>query len=193
MTEEQSIQEKFAKFLSSYKTGKLEKKSKWLLDHFDFFVRLRVFLFIVYCFQLTKKELSAGFDELDVDEFDPEEVLKMMDPEERRAFEQAVKENTLVQTIRANIEPWVSPFSGASDKSSHTNFQWHKSCAILTDDLPTLKSVPRMNPKLLERVNPIIFLSICELVATYCYIMERYIFDPDDMISEVVDDFLHIR
>ena len=65
----------------------------------------KCFYFII--FKTRKKELSAGFDELDVDDFDTEEVLKMMDPEERRAFEQAVKENTLVQTIRANIEPWV--------------------------------------------------------------------------------------
>lgn len=34
MTEEQSIQEKFAKFLSSYKTGELEKKIKMVARPF---------------------------------------------------------------------------------------------------------------------------------------------------------------
>ena len=63
----------------------------------------------------------------------------------------------------------------------------------MSDEMPSLKTVQRMNPLLLQKVNPLIFLSICELLASYCYVMERYLFDPDDLIDDSIDDLLHIR
>jgi len=125
--------------------------------------------------EYTLDELDKGFDEIDLDDFNAEEALKMMDKEERAAFETALAENTLIDSIRATIEPW-----------------WHKKCVILTDDLPQLHSVPRMSPALLEKVNPLIFLSICELLASYCYVMARYLHDPDDLIEEAIQDLTHI-
>lgn len=50
-----------------------------------------------------------------------------------------------------------------------------------------------MSPALLAKVNLLIFLSICELLAAYCYTMERYLHDPDDLLEEAVDDLTHIR
>ena len=58
--------------------------------------------------QPTLDEIQNGFDELDLNDFDAERVLEMMDKEERQAFERAIEENTLIETIRADIEPWVS-------------------------------------------------------------------------------------
>ena len=63
----------------------------------------------------------------------------------------------------------------------------------MSEDMPTLKTVERMNPLLLQKVNPLIFLSICELLASYCYVMERYLFDPDDLIDESIGDLLYVR
>ena len=55
------------------------------------------------------EDISSGIEELDMDgDIDVEQVLQMMDKDEREAFERAVKENTLVQNIRDTIEPWVS-------------------------------------------------------------------------------------
>ena len=57
--------------------------------------------------EFTLDELDKGFDELDVENFDIDEALKMMDSEEKAAFEAALAENTLIDSIRATIEPWV--------------------------------------------------------------------------------------
>ena len=58
--------------------------------------------------QPTLDDIDNGFDELNLSDFDAKKVLEMMDKEERQAFERAIEENTLIETIRADIEPWVS-------------------------------------------------------------------------------------
>lgn len=57
--------------------------------------------------EYTLDELDKGFDEIDLDDLNVEEALNMMDKEERAAFETALAENTLIDSIRATIEPWV--------------------------------------------------------------------------------------
>ena len=118
--EDQTIQEEFGKVWS------FQIQTSSSSPIFSLFRTSIVYTLVFNRFQTYEKELSAEFDELDVDDFDPEEVLKMMDPEERRAFEQAVKENTLVQTIRANIEPWVRRLCFARHKILLIIDCWYK-------------------------------------------------------------------
>ena len=43
-----------------------------------------------------------------------------------------------------------------------------------------------------EKVNPIIFLQICELTVVYCFISSRYLHEPEDLLEESVSELLQL-
>ena len=61
-----------------------------------------------------KNNLSERFEDLGLGEDENEdienieEILNSMTEEERRLFEQAIKDNSIVDDIKSKLKPWVS-------------------------------------------------------------------------------------
>ena len=60
---------------------------------------------------LLKNNLSEKFEDLglgeDENEENIEEILNSMTEEERRLFEEAIKDNSIVEDIKSKLKPWV--------------------------------------------------------------------------------------
>ena len=60
---------------------------------------------------LLKNNLSEKFEDLglgeDENEENIEELLNSMTEEERRLFEEAIKDNSIVEDIKSKLKPWV--------------------------------------------------------------------------------------
>ena len=58
-----------------------------------------------------KNNLSEKFEDLglgeDENEENIEEILNSMTEEERRLFEEAIKDNSIVEDIKSKLKPWV--------------------------------------------------------------------------------------
>ena len=52
------------------------------------------------------EDLGLGEDEIE-DFEDIEEILKSMTEEEKRLFEEAIKDNSIVDDIKSKLKPWV--------------------------------------------------------------------------------------
>ena len=65
-----------------------------------------------------KNNLSEKFEDLGLGEDENEdienieEILNSMTDEERRLFEEAIKDNSIVEDIKSKLKPWVCCYPG---------------------------------------------------------------------------------
>jgi len=117
--------------------------------------------------KFEKKFEDLGLGEDENEEFENiEEILNSMTEEERKLFEEAIKDNSIVEDIKSKLKPW-----------------WADSFNVIPENVPKLVEVPRIGQNA-KKINQMIFLQISELLAVYCFTFERFLHDPEDLIEE---------
>lgn len=121
---------------------------------------------------LLKNNLSEKIEDLGLGEEESEdienieEMLNLMTEEERKLFEEAINDNSIVDDIKSKLKPW-----------------WADSFYIIPENVPKLVEVSRMGQNA-KQINQMIFLQISELLVVYCFTFERFLHDPEDLIEE---------
>jgi len=121
---------------------------------------------------LLKNNLSEKIEDLGLGEEESEdienieEMLNLMTEEERKLFEEAINDNSIVDDIKSKLKPW-----------------WADSFYVIPENVPKLVEVPRMGQNA-KQINQMIFLQISELLVVYCFTFERFLHDPEDLIEE---------